>query len=152
MKISTTVHVILGVLPGTGKIDILHIRRYSGMNYDDIVGDILHSHQVYRGNAIASDFGVGAVYNSKIREKIPPEKHLIFGYVGPDSHLLSEPKQAHMFNQWSLNKTESISLTFEAIRQARIRCFSWDIAEEYLTDRRRWSGAGPGVVAMRRAS
>ncbi len=39
-----------------------------------------------------------------------------------------------MFNQWSLNKTESISLTFEAIRQARIRCFSWDIAEEYLTD------------------
>src|SRR6266702_3748505 len=134
MKISTTVHVILGVLPGTGKIDILHIRRYSGMNYDDIVGDILHSHQVYRGNAIASDFGVGAVYNSKIREKIPPQKHLIFGYVGPDSHLLSEPKQAHMFNQWSLNKTESISLTFEAIRQARIRCFSWDIAEEYLTD------------------
>ena len=129
-----TVHVILGVLPGTGKIDILHIRRYSGMNYDDIVGDILRNHEACRGNAIASDFGVGAVYNSKIREKIPPEKHLIFGYVGPDSHLLSEPKQAHMFNQWSLNKTESISLTFEAIRQARIRCFSWDIAEEYLTD------------------
>ncbi len=39
-----------------------------------------------------------------------------------------------MFNQWSLNKTESISLTFEAIRQARIRCYAWEFAEEYLTD------------------
>ena len=39
-----------------------------------------------------------------------------------------------MFNQWSLNKTESISLTYDAIREARIRCFAWEIAEEYLTD------------------
>ncbi len=133
IKISTTVHVIVGVTP-SGQFDILHIRRYSGMNYDDIVGDILQNHGAYRGVAMASDFGVGAVYNSKLREKIPPEKHLIFNYVGPASNLITEPKKAHMFNQWSLNKTESISLTYEAIRQARIRCFAWEIAEEYLMD------------------
>ena len=52
-------------------MDILHIRRYSGMNYDDIVGDIMHNHTAFCGTAIASDFGVGAVYNSKIRETCP---------------------------------------------------------------------------------
>ena len=74
------------------------------------------------------------MYNSKIRENFPPEKHLIFNYVGPASDLISEPRQAHIFNQWSLNKTESISLTYEAIRQQRIRCFDWGIAEEFLSD------------------
>jgi len=44
-------------------------------------------------------------------EKILPEQHVVFGYVGPTSALISEPKGDHMFNQWSLNKTESISLT-----------------------------------------
>lgn len=133
-KLSTTVHVILGVLPGIGKLDILHMRRYGGMNYDDIVQDILRNHQAYGGKAIASDFGVGAVYNSKIREMVPPEQHLIFNYTGPVGALIAEPRKAHMYNQWSLNKTESISMTFDAIRQQRIRCFSWEFAEEYLVD------------------
>jgi hypothetical protein len=48
--------------------------------------------------------------------------------------LLAEPQGAHQFNQWSLNKTESISLTFEALRQGRIHCFDWLIAQEYLQD------------------
>ena len=39
-----------------------------------------------------------------------------------------------MYNQWSLNKTESISLTYGAVRQQRIRCFDWAIAEEFLSD------------------
>ena len=110
------------------------MRRYSGMNYDDIAGDIIRNHEAFRASAIASDFGVGAVYNSKIREKIPAEKHLIFNYVGPTSDLIPEPKRAHMFNQLSLIKTESISLAYEAIRRGRIRCFAWELAEEYLTD------------------
>lgn len=133
IKKSTTVHVIMGIRP-TGQLDLLHIRRYSGMNYDDITGDILYMHSSYSGYAMASDFGVGAVYNSKLREKIPPERHLMFCYTGPTTKLLSEPKGPHQFNQWSLNKTESISLTFEALRQARIRCFDWSIAQEFLQD------------------
>ena len=87
----------MGVLH-TNKLDILRIRRYAGMNYDDIVADIMRNHNAYRSFAIASDFGVGAVYNSKIREQFPLEKHLIFNYVGPASELISEPKQAHMYN------------------------------------------------------
>jgi hypothetical protein len=46
----------------TRKMDILHIRRYSGMYYDDIVGDIIRNHNAYGSRAIASDFGVGAYY------------------------------------------------------------------------------------------
>jgi len=133
IKKSTTVHVIMGILPG-GQCDVLHMRRYSGMNYDDIVGDILHNHFAYQGYALASDFGVGAVYNSKLRQKIPAERHLIFCYTGPTSDLLAEPEGSHQYNQWSLNKTESISLVFDAIRQQRIRCFAWEIAQEYLQD------------------
>ena len=70
IKISTTVHAVIGVA-AQGKLDILHLRRYSGMNYDDIVGDILHNHAAFSGTALASDFGVGAVYNSKLREQFP---------------------------------------------------------------------------------
>lgn len=121
IKISTTVHVMQGVRPD-GTIEIFHMRRYSGMNYDDIIGDILYHHFKFKANAIASDFGVGALYNSKIRERVPAEKHLIFNYVGPDSALISEPAKGHIFNQWSLNKTESISMTYQAVRDKRIRC------------------------------
>jgi hypothetical protein len=132
-KISTTVHVVLGIT-SNGLFDILHMSRFTGMNYDDIIGTIIREWKQHMGFALASDFGVGAVYNSKLREFIQPEKHLIFNYVGPATALISEPKGPHIYNQWSLNKTESLSFTFDAIRQKRIRCFSWEYAEEYLTD------------------
>jgi hypothetical protein len=133
IKISTTVHVMVGITT-TGAFEIIHIRRYSGMNYDDIAGDIIHNHEALNGMAIATDFGVGAVYNSKLRERLPAERHLIFNYVGPDSNLLSEPAKAHIYNQWSLNKTESISMTYAAVRERRFRCFKWEQASEYLMD------------------
>src|SRR5207245_5227890 len=74
IKISTTVHVIMGITHD-GKFDILHFRRYSGMNYDSIVEDMIMNHTSLNGNFMASDFGVGAVYNYKIREKITPENN-----------------------------------------------------------------------------
>lgn len=133
IKKSTTVHVALGINPDS-TLDIIHFRRYSGMNYDDIVGDIMHMHKTLNGYAIASDFGVGAAYNSRIRELTAPFRHLIFNYSGPTTALIARPKDQHLFNQWSLNKTESITLTFDAIRSGRFKCFNWDIAEEYLVD------------------
>ncbi len=133
IKVSTTVHVIMGIT-SAGERHILHIRRYPGMDYDDIVDDILHNHKVLRGNALASDFGVGAVYNSKIRERIGPECHLIFNYTGPTTAYIGEPKSYHMFNQWALNKTESISMTYEAIRKLHIRCYEWEKSGEFLMD------------------
>lgn len=132
-KVSTTVHAMVGVAP-TGEFDILHLRRYAGMNYDDIAYDIIANHNRLKGFGIASDFGVGAVYNSKLREKVPPERHLIFNYVGPASDLIKEPIGPHLYNQWSLNKTESISLIYDLVRTKMLRCYSWEFAEEYLMD------------------
>lgn len=133
MKVSTTVHVMLGISP-LGQIDIVHMRRYSGMDYDDISDSIIAHHKRMGGFAIATDFGVGAVYNSRIRQKLPLERHLIFNYVGPESALMAEPAKEHLYNQWSLNKTESLSLTFEALRKGRIRCYNWELAQAMLTD------------------
>jgi hypothetical protein len=133
IKRSTTVHVIAGILP-TGQFEILHFRRFEGMDYEDITADILRHHALYRGYALASDFGVGAVYNSALRRQIPVGRHLIFNYVGPASPLISQPKGPHQFNGWSLNKSESISLTYDAVRHKRIRCFDFDLAEPYLSD------------------
>jgi hypothetical protein len=45
--------------------------------------------------------------NSKIRERIAPEKHIIFGYTGPMAALLKEPAGAHMFNQDALQASAS---------------------------------------------
>jgi hypothetical protein len=133
LKKSTTVHVIVGV-KATGQLDILYFRRYPGMNYDEIVDTIIFKHKELMGHAMASDFGGGQVYNSKIRERIGPERHLIFCYVGPLTAFVSEPHGPHMFNQWSLNKTESISMTYEAIRKGRIHCYDWDKSGTYLMD------------------
>ena len=139
IKISTTVHAVLGVRPDR-KLDIIHMRRYSGMGYDGIAADILHNHHRLCGTALASDFGVGAAYNDRLRtgvapeSGIPPERHLIFNYTGPASELCAAPQGAHMYNQYSLNKTESISLTFEAVRSGRILCYDWDMAQEHLLD------------------
>jgi hypothetical protein len=155
-KASTTVHCVLGVCPD-GKLDILHFRRYGGMKYDDISDDIVRNHKALTGYALAADTGVGAVYNNRIRELIPVERHLLFTYTGPTADLISEPKGPHMYNHWSLNKTESISLTFQAIREGRIRCYDWELAQEYLMDflnlfrapgERAGTGAGSGATTF----
>jgi len=133
MKRSTTVHVVMGVLP-TGQFDILHFRRYEGLNYEDIAADILRNHKAYRGHALASDFGVGSFYNSALRKQIPLQRHLIFNFVGPASPLLSQSDGRDQYNLWSLNKSESISLTFDAVRHKKIRCFDFEIAQHFLED------------------
>jgi hypothetical protein len=132
-KVSTTVHAMIGVT-AENVLEIIHFRRYGGMDYDEIIGDILENHTRLNAFAIATDFGVGAVYNSKLRAVIPPERHLIFGYVGPNTNLIKEPEGPHMYNQWSLNKTESISLTYQRVREKGILCYDWDMASHYLAD------------------
>ena len=133
LKKSTTVHCVVGV-KSSGQIDILYFFRYPGMNYDDIINLILQKHNDLKGHAMACDFGGGQVYNSKIRERIGPEKHILFNYVGPLTAFISEPHGPHMFNQWSLNRTESISMTYEAIRKHRIHCYDWAESGPYLMD------------------
>ena len=50
------------------------------------------------------------------------------------SAALSEPAGDHMFNQYSLNRTEAITSLYDAIKQKRIRCFQWEHAERYLLE------------------
>lgn len=135
-KQSYTVHCILGLAPD-GTTDILHYYRYSGMDYESIANSIIRDHFEYKGQLIATDFGVGAVYNMQIRKKIPFDQHFIMTYVGPKSAPLAEPKGPHLPNQLSLNKTEAISAVFSDVKclvPQKIRCRRWDIMGEFLTD------------------
>ncbi|HSW48957.1 MAG TPA: hypothetical protein VLH09_02230, partial [Bryobacteraceae bacterium] len=133
-KVSYTVHAMLGVNHDL-TIDIIHFQHYAGMDYYSIADDIVANHKKLLGEALASDFGVGQTYNNLLRERIQNiHKHLVFGYVGPSAAPLSEPQGDHMFNQYSLNRTEAITTLYDAIKQKRIRCFQWDFAERYLME------------------
>jgi hypothetical protein len=133
-KASYTIHTVLGV-NHDGTIDIIHFREYSGMDYRSVADDIVRNHYALQGEALASDFGVGQLYNMLLRERIKNvHKHLVFGYVGPSSAALSEPVGEHMFNQYSLNRTEAITSLYDAIKQRRIRCFEWQKSNRYLMD------------------
>jgi hypothetical protein len=134
-KVSYTVHAILGIC-WDGSMEILHIRQYSGMDYRSIANQICEDHKAYGCIGIASDFGVGAAYNMLLRENpiIRPERHLIFGYVGPQSALIKAPAGAGWFNQYSLNRTESITSLYTAIKSRRFRCYAWEWAQDRLSE------------------
>lgn len=135
-KISFTVHVILGIC-WDGSIEIIHMRQYSGMDYRSISNQICEDHKAYNCAGIASDFGVGAAYNMLLRENpaIIPERHFIFGYVGPQSALIKAPSSGPgWFNQFSLNRTESITSLYQSIKNGRFRCYAWEIAQERLLE------------------
>jgi len=133
-KESYTVHVMLGIT-NDGKFDIIHMRRYSGMGYREIVGHILADHRRLGGNALASDFGAGAAYNMLLRESsaLSASRHIIFNYVGPNSAAVAEPHGDHMFNQLSLNRNEAITKLFMAVKESRIRCYEWEEAKTLLS-------------------
>lgn len=134
-KTSYTVHCIIGIAPDD-RIDILHFRRYSGMQYDEIVSSIIQEHKAFNGKIISTDFGVGMAYNMEIRKYIPQNHHFIMSYVGPRSAPISMPKDAHLSNQLSLNRTEAISRVFKDIKAERlkIRARSWEEMSPFLLD------------------
>lgn len=135
-KTSYTVHCIIGIAPA-GTVDILHYRRYSGMDYDVIANTIISEHKAYNGYALASDFGVGAVYNMELRKHLPMDRHFIMSYVGPMSAAVAEPKGAHLPNQLSVNRTEALSSVFRDVKRfdpPRIRCRPWGDMQPFLND------------------
>jgi hypothetical protein len=138
-KVSWTFHTIIGVTQDRN-IDILHMRKYGGMKYEEICHNIIQDHVRYKATVMASDSGGGLAYNSYLRSSgdIRPEQHLILHYTVPNSALFAKLKdQKGMFNEYGLNRTESITTLFEAIKRRpdpRIRCFSWDLARQYLMD------------------
>jgi len=134
IKVSYTVHVVLGV-NHDWTVDIIHMRRYEGMVYDQIIEQIITDHKNLRCTAMASDFGVGAIYNLAMREKINPATHLIMAYSGPNTAVMGKSRNG-VFNQWSVNRTETISHLYLTLKQdtPTIRCYNYDDCAEMLDD------------------
>lgn len=134
-KTSYTVHCIMGVAPDGG-VDIVHYRRYSGMNYPEIARQIAIDHRAYNGQVIASDFGVGMAYNFEIRKYFPLDRHFIMEYTNPWAPAISLPKGAHMHNQLLINRTEALTNVFRDLKRPvpMIRCRCWEDMSPYLLD------------------
>jgi len=130
-KVSYTVHAMIGQNLDYS-YDIIHMKRYEGMSYRNIADDIMHYHHKYNGNAMGSDYGVGMAYNLLLREQMEPEHHLIFQYSGPNAIPLKENQ--NVFNQFSLNKTDSITTLYVAIKNRRLKCYEWGLAKPMLMD------------------
>jgi len=135
-KLSYTCHAIVG-MRHDNSIVILHGSRYAGMDYRTIINLIVQDHKKWCGGSIASDFGAGQAYNMLIREHpdVPHGKHLIFNYTAPGTALLSQQEDGTgLYNQFSLNKSESITLLFQMLKSGRIHTTSWDVMGDFLND------------------
>lgn len=137
-KKSFTVHTLFGVTHQM-ELHILSMARHAGQAYRDILGHITHHHFKHNGMAIASDFGGGQYYNTMLREdpRINVHRHIIFNYSSPFMPMIAAPSVPDpLYNQWDLNKTESISALFAAIKDPRlpIKCYNWGEARDYLLD------------------
>lgn len=134
-KESYTVHAMVGVTRDN-KIEIIHLARYSGMSYREVAASILSDHKRLGGTMMATDFGAGSAYNMLMRDPggVPADRHVVFGYVGPKSAPVAVPSGDHMFNQFSLNRTEAVTELFLAIKKGRIRCYNWEEARPILSD------------------
>lgn len=130
-KLSYTYHCIIGKTI-YGQVDILYFRRYEGMDYKDIIENILHDHRRFKGGALASDAGAGQGYNMLIRERIPATRHFIMNLSGTIQVPLAVPKTEHPYNFYNLHKTDSLTSMFLAIRDKSIRCFGWNEAQAHL--------------------
>lgn len=136
IKASYTVHAMLGIAPDN-KVDILMMKQYSGMDYQSIIKEIVRDHEVYAGGPIGTDFGVGAAYNMLLRDNdaINATRHFIFSYVGPKTVPISQPKTGPgWYNQFSVNRTESISSLYQAIKSGELRCYNWHEAQDRLLE------------------
>ena len=129
-KLSYTVHVMIGITPSY-KFEIIHFQRYAGMSYDDISTAILKDHKRLGGQFIASDYGGGAVYHNFIRKHMPSTKHFIMTYTGPKTNIFAAAK-SELDNHYCVNKTESITSLYEAIKHLRISCYAWDQSSKHL--------------------
>ena len=131
-KVSYTAHVIMGIRRD-GKFDLLDFTRYSGMDWDNVAANICKRHKEFGCYALASDYGGGAVYINNLRKLIDPFKVLAFKYSMPKAKLLGEA-DSNFQGLYSLNRTESISAVFQAIKQGQIRFPDWEQCKTALLD------------------
>jgi len=136
-KQSYTFHTVIGITSDL-KFDILHMCKYAGMDYQSILQLIVKEHLSRKGSYIASDFSAGSIYNLALHQVpgMDPSKHFVFGYQAPNYRLLSKASHSNINNHYNINKTETITMLFDMIKDpaGRLRCYSWDLARELLSD------------------
>lgn len=132
-KLSYTAITIMGLAPD-GVIDIIWSKKYAGMDYRSIVGDFLQQYHTFNCKAIASDFGVGAVYNLLIRDQIPWQNHFVMQYTAPNTAPFKSAANSELANHYTVNKTEAITNVFQSVKDQKFRFLNWNDAAYYLTD------------------
>ena len=142
-KVSTTCHAILGLAPD-GKVHIIYGTRHNGADYKRILNEIAITHNKFKAQALASDFGGGNLYNTMLREHqlINAGSHVIFDYDDPEAPYCAPPKQSQLANMLMLNKTDSLTALYMAIVSAEplILAPSWaefgELMEDFLNNHR----------------
>lgn len=124
-KLSFTVHTIYG-LRGDGRMELLHARDYSGMNYREIAELIVSDHNRYKAFAMGTDNGGGAYYNAYMRDcgRIPT--HLIIHFQYTDTKLMLDRIPHPEANIMSLHRSDSISALIADIKDQQILWPRWD--------------------------
>lgn len=134
LKLSYTVHVMLGVRP-SGMMDFVFAKRHPSKDYREIGSDIVRSHVGMKGTFMSTDNGGGNYYNVHIRDSggIPLNSFLVYNYSDSLKGFLS-PIDHPSFNLYSLARTDSLTMLFEAIKAKRIRFPRWEESSVYLND------------------
>lgn len=134
-KTSYTLHSMLGIT-ADGMADIIHMERHSGMDYKAIGRKIVTKHMELGGTYIASDYGAGAAYNPYLHNDagIHPNTHWVFEYGPPRMQMIKRPPHAMFSTHLMLNRTESITLLLQTIKELRIRCWDYETAQPLLSD------------------
>jgi hypothetical protein len=132
-KKSYTAHTVLGVR-SPDDVDVLHFRKYAGMDYETIIGSIISDHHRLNGTHMASDFGAGQLYNWMLRKTIPTEMHFIFDYSSVIMRYIQTPKDQSLDNMIILNRTESISFLFHQIKKRHLHFPRWELCQDSLKD------------------
>jgi hypothetical protein len=140
-KVSFTVHVIMGCRADSDVIDILHIRQFSGMDYQEIAAGIVRDHMAFGADFFASDRFGGSTYRHLLHRghssTFDVKKHLIFGYTNPEAPYLTRISEGNSLDRvYGLNRTDSISRLFLDIKSTppKFACYDWEQSGERLKE------------------
>lgn len=136
IKASYSAHVVWGFRKD-GTASIIHMKRYPGMEFDEVAHDMAKYHNGLRGFAFGSDAGVGMAYNASLRKYVNnPRTHLVMQFTGPLTAAVSSIEGRDIAHLVGLNKTEAITALFQAIKAPipQVSCYNYDEAKDHLQD------------------
>ena len=83
---------------------------------------------------IGSDQGVGQYYNTMLRKTVPLNRHLIFQYVRQEAAELAINRNFPDRNMYLLNRDESLTSLFFAIKKKILSTYNWKEASGFLLE------------------